>query len=317
MYQKKSPLLSSFFILLTTLGSCLFGMQGERHNDFEQLLQRSEYKQLSKTFGENKVLGAIENYQTMQDFPHLSSALLQQQWRAIADEVIGKQFVEEKKRYFMVNIILHEQEDTYKEGLKILYSFYHAMQNKNAEKWQTDQGAISLKLSRKQYDDAMSISDYLRATLFSRCNPLILVKRDENAEIKPETKWMIFRIGMIASYFIHLCLPKSKDEQKEKKDVQAEDTVGVINAFMHLSRISEQLQKDALKNLLETYPILKTHEVKSFVNKRMWLYDKKNWIACASGLFMILLAYCLLTDKIKPSHSFYWNTYPYYYYWHK
>lgn len=156
------------------------------------------------------------------------------------------------------------------------------------------QGPVYTTIELDDYTNVMKISNDIRSKIFvNGISPLVLVKKAEG-ELSTSTKWSLYKVGAVIMYLISLCLKKEdeKDKKKERKN-------GSLSSFLEISNALKDLEEGLQKDLEKSFPILKTHRVKSLVDdKTFWLYDRNNWIKGGSAFCMALLAYALLNDKL-------------------
>lgn len=285
-----------YFILLTMVPASLLSMQNIVNYQYQVLLNQPAYKELETKFGRQALENVLYNY----DSNAYQCDSIFQNWSSVAGTVIGYYGFEEQRRYFLTSVKLHSI--TNPKGLQVLYDcFQNRLRNyghTNSENF-TPQGYIDTKLQFDDYLAAKAISDAIRSRIFvNGISPLVLVKKTEN-ELSPATKWSIFKAGAVIMHLISLCLEKEKEEKNKKKNSSLE-------GFLAISDVMQRAEEDIQRSLEDSYPILKTHIVKSLVDdKTWWLYDRKNWIACGSAFCMMLLLYCLFHDKIPDMHRIY------------
>jgi hypothetical protein len=255
-----------------------------------------EYKKLEKRFGTVNLKNVLCNYQN-NNYWNLE---LFTKWSTVADKVIGYEYVEEQRRYFLVSIMLHAPTNT--EGLDILHNVYWQKCLTRNITSSTPQGSISVQLSPEKYEEAMKVCNDIRVKLFTgrNINPLTLVKKSSN-EITTEVKWSLFKGVAVISYLISSCLKKENKKKDEEK--RYDNSNNSLFSFLALSDVLQKVEEDARSALEKCYPILKTHNVKSLVDDKLsWLSDRNNWILCGSVGCMALLLLCLLHNKIPYLH---------------
>lgn len=260
---------------------------------YQALLNRPEYKKLGTDFGLSALEGALKDYSsgTYQHKPHIKT------WSGIADYIIGNEYFEEQRRYFLVNVMLWDS--TNYEGIRHLRDCFEEHKEHALNPYQanvgtkTPQGTVYTQVESDKYANMMKIPNEIRSKIFVKgVSPLVLVKKAEG-ELSISTKWNLYKVGVAIMYLVSLYLKKDeKDKKTEEKKNSLFSTLDISNA---LKEIEEGLQKD----LEKSFPILKTHRVKSLVDdKTFWLYDRNNWIKGGSAFCMALLAYALLNDKL-------------------
>ena len=196
--------------------------------------------------------------------------------------------------------MLHTQ--TNYNGLKTLYACvrdYHIKYGHPLQSFKTDQGLIHTTMEATDYTQAMEVLNSLRSKIFVKdISPLVIVRKTEN-ELSPAIKWSLFKVGAIITYLISLCLEKEKKGEKEKKKNSS------LGSGLALGNTFQKINEDINRDLEKRFPILETHAVKSMVDDTLWLYDRKNWIACGSAFCMMLLLYCIFYDKLPDMHHVY------------
>jgi len=287
----------NFLILLIMLNIPLLGMyQSPIYNQQQPLIvipNKPKYKKLEDKFGIQRLTTVLHNYQ----YNKYGCDDCFNKWSSVADSIIGHQYVEEQRRYFLVNIMLHAQQNM--DGLNVLHdSFFNKHSSHTYSSFNTPQGPVHTQLFPWQYKQAMKVCNDIRTQLFTggNINPLILVQRSPD-EMAPEVKWSLFKGAAIISYLISLCL--KKEDEKEDKKKQCDHSGHSLFSLLALSDILQKVEEDTQKIVEKHFPILKEYEVKSLIDdKSSWLYDRKNWIFCGSVGCMVLLLLCIFRDKI-------------------
>ena len=296
-----------FFTMLAVIHISLLGMQGDI--EYQRFLQsHPEYQELETKFTPESVRHVFANY----NWGQYNQQEAFQGWSLIANRVIGSQFDTEERRFFLVNALLHDH--TNKEGLLILYKCSHnaleMRDNLYSQQFQnstdTPQGKIYTHMESDEYKNAKQVSNSLRSKIFvNGVSPLVLVKKT-SGELSPAAKWSLFKMGAIMTCLISSLL-ETEDTNKKEENKKKENRS--FNAFLLLTNAAQKAEEEMQKALIEEYPILKTHEVKSLVDDKIWwLYDRKNWVKCGSATCMIILLLCLLRDKLPyiPIHNNYY-----------
>lgn len=277
----------NLFVLFIIVNVPLLGM----YQPQQQLIpipNKPEYKELEQQFGAQSLSTALYNYQNNNySYDHNF-----QKWSLVADQVIGRNYVEEQRRYFLVNVMLHTQQNV--DGLDILHDSFLNKDNRSSHDF-TPQGLVHPRLDPWQYTKAMKVSNDIRTQLFTgrNINSLVLVQKPSDA-MPPEVKWSLFKGVAVVSYLISLCLEK-EDKEKDKKKKPGSP----LFSLFALTDILQKVEEDIQQALERSYPVLKDYEVKSLVDdKTSWLYDRKNWIFCGSISCMALLLLCIFRDKV-------------------
>lgn len=292
--EMRGFMLSRYYYFPTLILFMICGLnasmyQQNTNDEYRALLNRPDYKKLENEFGtplfQEVLAGYCSNrYEDVHFF---------ERWSEVADETIGHHYVEEQKRYFLVNIILHHK--TKEDQLFRLYSYFNTHKENSSNQSvgnKTPHGIVYTKIESDDYTKFKEISNDIRSKIFVKgISPLVLVKKAEG-ELDIATKWLFFKAGAVIMYLASLCLKKDeKDEKRERKN-------DLLLSFSEISNVLQGLEEATQKYLEKSYPVLEKYTVKSLVDKPFWLYDRNNWIKGGSAFCMVLLAYALLNDKL-------------------
>jgi hypothetical protein len=297
----------NFFLFFIIFNASVLAMQEEifieefqtegykQHQQYQPKLQKSiiiipnkpQYKNLENKFGSQTLKTVLYNYQN-----NIYVDQFFQQWSNIADCAIG---CAEQKRYFLVNVMLHAQ--NHWDGLDALYQVLSCSQSHTKNNFNTPQGSICAQLSSSQYTEAMKVCNDIRATMFGgNIKPLILVEKS-SVIVPVKIKWSLFKGLAIISYLVTSCLTKEDDNKDKKK--KHNNSNNSLFSFLALSDTLQKVEKNIQKGLENSYPVLKTHVVKSLVDDTYsWIYDINNWIFYGSIGCMALLLLCLFRGHL-------------------
>ncbi|HSC25129.1 MAG TPA: hypothetical protein VLB80_02830 [Candidatus Babeliales bacterium] len=171
----------NFFILLSItnvslMGMCDLSVIPLQHKKL--ITGDNRYNKLGIEFGCLPLSNALNNYNN--DHDKFDANI--KKWSHVV-----RNYIEEQKRYFFVNIMLYSQRNT--KGLEVLYNHYQI--NSDNKPIATDQeetvglyqltphGVINTKLSLEDYQKAMEIPEDIRDIIFAKdgCSPLVLVEK--------------------------------------------------------------------------------------------------------------------------------------------
>jgi len=289
----------SFFTVVIMMHVCAFGMYNNNNFVVLPIPDTPYYKKLTEKFGAPALANVLYSYQNniyTRDHNNVDF----HNWSAVANSIFGYQYAEERKRDFLVDVMLHTLNN--KQGLDILHRVFCDKINGRIKPWKTPQGDVHSILLDSQYDTAMNVSEDIRNTIFAgkkNYNAFIVIPKSNSLFSK--IKWPLYKGFALVSYLVSRCLEK---EDRYKKKDEAKKNENPLTAFFLCADVLKESEEAIQAALEKQYPCLKTHEVKSLIEDRTsWLYNRNNWIAGVSVSCMALLLFCLLRDKLPTMHQ--------------